>query len=96
MDKISVTKYSKIENPGYLLGIFSIIVPKWGNFYINNLKHFSKNNHDWIGFPSKEYGEDDEKKYFPFCGFTERSIKDKFEKIVIEALHEYFTKNPTP
>jgi len=90
MDKLKVTRYHKTKGNSALVGIFSIVVPKWGYFFINNMKHFEKNGHYFVGFPDKEYEEEGKKKHFPYTGFTERKISDAFQQEVLKAIEQYF------
>jgi hypothetical protein len=87
---IKVTRYNKTKGNSALIGSFSIVVPKWGNFFINNMKHFEKNGHYFIAFPDKEYEEEGKKKHFPYNGFTERKISDAFQNEVLKAIEQYF------
>jgi len=91
MTKIKVTRYRKNNGTSALIGNFSILIPKWGNFFINGMKHFQKNGHYWISFPDREYKDEKENlKHFPFNGFTERKISDAFQEEVLNALTEFF------
>ena len=90
---IKVTKYQKSERDGAFVASFSIIVPKWGNVFINRLKLFRKGEHFWIKFPEEKYNKDGEDKYFPYMGFVDRSFGDKFQELVLKAIEEYAKEN---
>ena len=92
-NKIKVTRYQKAGDTGALVAFFSIIVPKWVGFYINDLKVFQGGGKFWIKLPDRTYEKDGEKKYAPYCGFENREISDKFQAEVLTAIDEYAKEN---
>lgn len=90
--QIIVTKYKRLEKESSLKGIFSILIPDWGNFYVNEMKFFQKNTQKWIGFPDRVYDQDGEKKRFSYAGFQNLEDKKAFEHEVLKAIEEYADK----
>jgi len=88
---IEITKYTRIGK-GSIVGKFDIIIPKWGGFYIRDMILFQKGNAKWIGFPSKQYESEGQKKYFNYNGFKENTMLDAFQSQVMKAL-ETHSKN---
>jgi len=89
MDKIQVTKYRKSDREGALIAYFNIIVPKWGNFYINDMKLFQKDGKRWTGMPDRKYEVENETKYAPYCGFQERKMSQSFQDQILKAIDQY-------
>lgn len=89
---IEITHFKPV-NKGYVVGTFSIRVPKWGNFCIRELTYFKKNENRWISFPSRQYEKNGEKKYFSFCAFEEPAINKSFQDKLLKCLDEYISKN---
>lgn len=90
---IQVTRYQKNDKLGPLVAFYSIIVPKWGNVYINDMKLFMKDGKRWIGFPNRSYESEGETKYFPYIGFADKDIFSKFQDQVLKAIEEYCAKS---
>jgi len=90
---IKITKFTKRENDSSLKAYFNIVVEKWGNFYINDMKLFEKNGSRFVTFPDKEYTKDGEKKYAANCGFTERNVSTSFQNNVLKAIDEFCMQN---
>jgi len=89
---IEILQY-KTVNKNSLQGILSIEIQKWGNFIINEISYFKKDDQRWISFPSKPYEKDGEKKYFPLNRFKESSMAKSFQEKVLEALDKYLEIN---
>ncbi len=89
---IEIVKYT-VLNKGALIGTFSIRVPKWGGFIIQDMAHFQQDTKKWITFPSKQYESEGKKKYMPYNRFEDSKTMDLFQGQVFKALEEYFKKN---
>lgn len=83
----------KLINKNTLIGTFSIRVPKWGGFIIQECSYFEKGNQRWISFPSRPYEKDGVKKYFHFNRFEDPKMMVKFQESVIKAIDELIEKN---
>lgn len=106
-DKIKVTRYVSSKEaypeteekpkkpPLYFVALINIIIPKWADFFIEDIKVFQKNGHYWIKFPerSEKNEQSGEIKYFPRSGFHSKDIHEKFEKQVLSAIDDYVKKN---
>ena len=89
---IEIINY-KALNKNSLIGTFSIRVPKWGGFVIQDMAHFQMENKKWITFPSKPYEVDGKKKYMPYNKFEDMKIMEAFQAQVFKSLEEYFKKD---
>jgi hypothetical protein len=93
---MKVTKYRSAEKSGHLVGYFNIIFksPWGGGFFINDMKLWMKDGRRWVSFPDRKYeNEHGETKYFPYCGFSQREVSDKFQEEAIKAIEEFCAKN---
>jgi hypothetical protein len=72
-----------------LRGFFTVILPS--GMVIHGCMLHEKGDSRWIQFPAKEYTDDrGEKQFARFVEFTDKRIADRFNKLTIEALDEYF------
>lgn len=84
-EMIEITKWKAI-NKNSLVAIFDVKIQKWGGFMIREMTLFQKDSQKWIGFPSKVYEKDNEKKYFAFNMFETKEMALKFQEKVLEAI----------
>lgn len=87
-DMIQILKFNPVHK-GSLQGYFSIKIPKWGNFIINDLAYFKNDSNSWISFPAKKVEKESETKYFPYNKFEEKKMMEEFSKMVIRVLEEH-------
>lgn len=75
-------------NKGFLLASFSLKVPlpNGAVMIYHKMKHFSKNNAQWIAFPAEEYEKDGEKKFFPLISFEKVEDFKIFQNEVLKLL----------
>jgi len=85
---IEVTQYKQVGK-GSLMGIFSVKMPKWGDFYIKKMCYFKDGGKRWVSFPSEVYEKDGQKKYSAYNGFTEPNVLRSFQEKCLAALDEY-------
>lgn len=85
---IEIVKYKALDH-ATLKAIFSIKVPKWGNFILHELKLFQKDNVSWVSFPSKEYEKDGQKKYYSYANFEDVEVLKKFQDQILVSLETY-------
>jgi len=90
---IEVIKYHKINGSTFMMGKFSLKIPKWGNFIIHDMSYFQKGHQRWVSFPSKQFEKDGEKKYMPYNKFEDDKTLKAFQEQVLKALDEYFKLN---
>lgn len=81
-------------NKNSLLATFSLKIPKWGNIILRDMTLFQKGSHRWIGFPSRQYEEAGQKKYFSYMQFEDKQTKEVFDKKVLEVLETYIAALP--
>jgi len=79
---------------GITVASVSIVIPKWGNFFIKSILVFSKDGERWISFPSDTYEKDGVKKYARKCGYEDRDMQKKFEVELLKAFDEYVKDHP--
>jgi hypothetical protein len=90
---IEILKYHPSNKKDSILkGHFSISVEKWGNFIIEDMAYFEKDNKRWCAFPSKEYEMLGNKKFFPITKFKDKEMQNIFLSKVRDALDEYLKK----
>lgn len=89
---IEILKYTQIGK-GSLVGKFNVKIPKWGGFIIRDMTYFQKGHQRWVGFPSKQFEVEGEKKYMQYVLFDEPTMQAGFQEKVIKALDEFFKKN---
>jgi hypothetical protein len=73
----------KLKANSSLIATFDLTLTKWGNFIIGEMTLFQKDNHKWIGFPSRKFESEGKTKYFAYNAFKERSMQDAFSKQVV-------------
>ncbi len=76
-------------NKGFLIAECSLMIPKWGDVIIENIKVFKKENQHWIQFPSKEYEKDGQKKFFPLIRFKDKNMQDNFQRAFFQAYDKF-------
>jgi len=79
-------------NKNSLICTFEVKVVKWGNFFIRDICFFKKGEQKWLGFPSKQYEKDGEKKYFAYNGFESKETNEAFQRKVIAILEPMLPK----
>ena len=92
MKMIEIIEYKPVGK-GYLMGTFSLKLPKAGNMILRNLAFFEKGTQKWISMPSREYEEDGQKKYFPLVTFEKPETLKAFQKETISALELHISAN---
>lgn len=90
---MDITQY-KTVNKGALQAVFTLRIPKWGNFLIRDMTYFKKANQRWVSFPSRPYEKDGETKYYQYNMFEEKTMGEAFQKRALEALDKYISENP--
>jgi len=88
---MEIIKFKEV-NKNTLQASFSLKIPKWGNFIINDILYFKKDNNRWIALPSKEYEHEGKKKYHWYIHFEDPKIMEGFQKKVLQAIDEYLAK----
>jgi DNA-binding cell septation regulator SpoVG len=90
---IEILKY-KVVNKGTIAGILNVKIPKWGNFIINEIILFKKDNNMWLSFPSRKYEKEGSLRYFPFMRFEHDDMRKAFQNSVLEALEQHLKLYP--
>jgi hypothetical protein len=91
---LKVTNYKPLKS-GALVGVFSLKIEKWGNFIIEDMRHFRKSSHQWINFPNRSYEDSNgEKKYFHYNKFEDLETMKMFSQKVIPAIENYLNEHP--
>lgn len=87
--KIECVKFKPL-NKGYLLGFATLRFPDW-NIEIRDCSFFRKTstNAEWIGWPSRTYEENNEKKYFPYFTFIDPAKAKSFVSDCIYAIKKH-------
>lgn len=67
---------------------FDVVIPQYKNFTIYGLTWFSKNDKEWITFPSYKVENEDTFRYLQHCRFPERSDHDAMTKYLLPMLKE--------
>ena len=85
---------AKLEmvNKGSLVAKFNVKMTKWGGFLIRECTLFKSGDKKWINLPSRQYEAEGKKKYYPFNGFDDRDMEDKFKAKIMEAAEEHISK----
>jgi hypothetical protein len=79
---------------GYLQGFITVKIPKIG-MEIRDIALFEKGGGKWVNLPRREYDKKDGTKgWTELVRFTERTIHEKFQQEVLEALEEHLKKDP--
>ena len=91
--KINVVDYKQIDK-GALKARFNIHVPSW-HLMIRDCTLMESNGKRWIGFPSRMYEQDGQKKYFSFI-VIEKEVKDAFDRAVLDAIKALAPPAPQP
>ena len=78
-----------------LVASFTVIVPKWGDFYIRSVIACEKDGRRWIFFPSEPYEKDGKKKFSARCGFVDPKMHESFQHNLLEAFDLCVKENPS-
>lgn len=89
-DEIQILKFRPHQRET-LQGFISIVIPKWGNFIINDIAIFEKGSHRWMTFPSRQYVDKDKKKNSYYCAFMDQEMRKAFEDKVLKAFDLHLT-----
>jgi hypothetical protein len=65
----------KFVGRGCVVAKFDMHIAEWGGLTINDCTVFQKGDKKWISFPSREYMNNGEKKYFQLIRFDENTLK---------------------
>lgn len=80
----------KEVNKGVVKANFTVSVDKWGGFEIRNITLMESNDKRWLAMPSRVYEDDTQKKkYFPYVGFANRELNDKFSSQMMKVLDDH-------
>ncbi len=82
----------KMIKKGALLGVASVSMKEWNDFYIKNISIFQKDKNRWIAFPSDSYEKDGVTKYSSKCGFSNPEDFKKFQNQFFEEFDNFFNK----
>ena len=83
---MEIVNYKEIKR-GHLIASFDVTMPEW-DLGIHECKLFEKDGRKWIGFPSRQYEMNGEKKYFEYVIFG-RESKAKFDAKCLSLLDSF-------
>jgi len=86
---IECIRYTAI-NKSTCLGVATIYISKWG-IELSGISLHKKDSKRWVNLPSKVIEEGGEKKYFPILKFRENEHRDKFLKLIRDAINVYMS-----
>lgn len=85
---ITITKFRSYEK-GSLIGFFDM---EWDGFFIKKCKLFNNGKGRWFSFPSEAFEVAGEKKYSPYCGHVEASMRTAFQEQVMIAIDKFIAE----
>lgn len=91
-DMIEVSNIKQI-NKGTLLASCDVRIAPW-KMTLKEVKIFEKGTQRWIGLPSREYLENDEKKYIELISFDNNDIKTRFRDQIMKEINLFLQRNP--
>jgi|SRR6187551_2733392 len=89
---IEIQKFELI-NKNALIAKFNCKMLKWGGLVIRECTYFESGAKKWINLPSRQYEVEGKKKFFPFLAYEDRTINDKFQETILNAVTAYMEKN---
>lgn len=92
---IEILKF-ELVNKNALIAKFNVKMVKWGGLVIRECTYFESGDKKWINLPSRQYEVEGKKKYFAYLGYEDRTMNDKFQKTILDAVIEYMEKNCKP
>lgn len=88
--RVLISNY-KVIKKGFLEASLDVTVPEWG-LEIKEIKLFSKEGRQWLGYPSREYEKDGKKSYFSYIKFSSFEIEEDFQESVIDSISPSVSK----
>ena len=76
----------EMMNKGSLIAKFNAKINRMGGLIIRECTLWEVNGRKWMNFPCRSYESEGKKKYFPYLGYEDKGVEDKFKEKIMEAV----------
>lgn len=93
MTILAVSDYKEV-NKGALKARFTLYFPAL-KMMIRDCTHMQSGGKEWVGFPSRQYEQDGQRKYFSYIMFA-KDARDGFQHAALEAIKKAVPQQAQP